>query len=305
VSSAVDSLKTRESTAFHTPLIPRILECWHLLSLDAPTVAALWSWFFARAMRIDLPWHAPLLLALGTWLVYVADRILDGTRANPSTALRERHRFHAHHRKAFLTASAAVGVALLWLIAARMSANARYEDTVLFSAALLYLVLVHKPRLGGTSWLPKELAVGIVFAAATAVPAWSRLGAKPHSGRLALFPAVAAFSALCWLNCIAIERWENLTPTGRLQSTDAHTTTRWATEHFRLLTLFLAAISAALASASIISSPGTVALYIAVTIAALCLTAIDLYREKLSSLNLRVAADAALLTPLILIPLLR
>jgi hypothetical protein len=320
VPTAVDSLKTRESTAHRTSLLPRILERWHLLSLDAPTVAALWAWFFARAMHIDLPWHAPLLLALGTWLVYVADRILDGTRPTPSSPLHERHRFHTRHRKAFLIASLAVGSVVLWLIVARMSANARYEDTVLFTAALLYLVLVHKPsprRIGapgdrssslgwGTSWLPKELAVGIVFAAATAVPAWSRLpGPALNASRATLLPAVVLFAALCWLNCVAIERWENLGLTGHLQSADTHATTRWIAKYFRPIALSLAAISATFASASIASSPGSLAVYIAVMIAALCLATIDLFRRKLSSLHLRVAADAALLTPLILIPLLR
>ena len=305
MATAVDSIKTRESTALPISLFPRVLERWHLLSLDAPTVAALWSWFFARAMHIELPWHAPLLLALGTWLVYVADRILDGTRMDPSSPLRERHRFHARHRKAFLTAGAAVGAALLWLIIARMSANARFEDTVLFSAALLYLVVVHKPRLGGTGWMPKELAVGIVFAAATAVPAWSRLASGPYSERFALFPAVATFAALCWLNCVAIERWENLNPSGRLQSSDAHSTTRWAVEHFRPVTLILAAISGTLTVASALWKPEAVSVYLAVTTAALCLAAIDHLREKISRLHLRVAADAALLAPLILLPFLR
>jgi len=328
VPTAVDSLKPRESTAPNPTLWPRIFERWHLLSLDAPTVAALWSWFFARAMRLELPWHAPLLLALGTWLVYVADRILDGTRTSPASPLRERHRFHARNRKAFLSASVVVGCTLLWLIVARMSANARCEDTILFAAALLYLVLVHKSHPGRTgapgdrssslgwktgapgdrssslgwetTWLPKELAVGIVFAAATAVPAWSRL----HSGRTALFPAIALFAVLCWLNCVAIERWENPPPDGDLQSSHAHGTTRWATKHFRATTLFLALISAAFASASIISNPGTPAVYLAVMTAALCLAAIDLFRERLSEIHLRVAADAALLTPLIFIPLL-
>jgi hypothetical protein len=186
-----------------------------------------------------------------------------------------------------------------------MSANARYEDTVLFSAALLYLVLVHKPRTRQTSWLPKELAVGIVFAAATAVPAWSRLSSGLHSERPALFPAVALFAALCWLNCVAIERWENLTPTGHLQSHDTHSTTRWVADRFQPVTLSLAVISAAVASAAITSNPETLPLYLAVTTGALCLTAIDVFREKLSSIHLRVAADAALLTPLIFIPLLR
>jgi hypothetical protein len=306
VATAVDSLKPSESAAQRTSLWPQILERWHLLSLDAPTVAALWCWFFARAMRIDLPWHAPLLLALGTWFVYAADRILDGSRANPSSPLRERHRFHARHRGAFLAAGVIGGCALLWLIAARMTANARFEDAVVFSAALLYLVLVHQPPLGAVSWptpnrLPKELAVGVVFAAATAVPAWSRL----HSERQRLFPAVALFAALCWLNCVAIERWENLAPDEQLRSPDAHPSTRWAVEHFRAVALVWAAVAAAFASASIASIPRTLAVYLALTTSALCLAAIDLYREKLSSLHLRIAADAALLTPLIFLPLLR
>ncbi len=303
------ALEPRESTALPTSLWPRIFERWHLLSLDAPTVAAIWSWFFARTMRIDLPWHAPLLLALGTWLVYVTDRILDGTRADPSTPLRERHRFHARHRKAFLTAAAAAGCALIWLIVARMSANARYEDTVLFSAALLYLVLVHKPRLGGTHWLPKELAVGIVFAAATAVPAWSRLNSGPHSERPALFPAVAIFAALCWLNCVAIERWENLTSIGQLDSPDAHSTTRWAADHFGFVASAIAILSGipavilALLSGSA-ALRETVPIYAAGVTAALALALLDRHRNSFSTLQLRIAADLALLTPLLFVPFL-
>ncbi len=307
--TAVDSLARRESTALRTSVFSRIIECWHLLSLDAPTIAALWSWFFARAMRIELPWHAPLLLALGTWLVYVADRILDGTRSTPSSPLRERHHFHARHRKAFLIAGGAAGVALLWLIVARMSANARYEDTVLFAAALLYLVLVHKPRTGRTSWLPKELAVGIVFAAATAVPAWSRLGSGLHSERTALFPAVALFAAVCWLNCVAIERWENLTPDGHSQSPGAHYTTLWAARNFAFVASAIVAISGI--AAVILTGLSTVwawreaaTIYLASGAAALTLAILDHHRKSLSTLQLRIAADLALLTPLLFLPFL-
>ena len=305
MSTVVDSLKPRESTALRTSLWLRLFERWHLLSLDAPTVAALWSWFFARAMHIDLPLYAPLLLALGTWLVYVADRILDGTRADPSTPLRERHRFHARHRRVFLTAAVAAVGALIWLILARMSANARYEDTVLFAAALLYLVLVHKPRLGGIGWLPKEIAVGIVFAAATAVPAWSRL----DSGRAALFPAVAIFAAVCWLNCVAIERWENLSPTGKLPSSDAHSTTHWVADHFGLMASALSLLSGILVVALTFGSTSlglrkTIPIYLAALAAALVLALIDRQRDSFSTLHLRIAADLALLTPVLFLPFL-
>jgi hypothetical protein len=255
-------------------------------------------------MHLDLPWHAPLLLAIGTWLVYVADRILDGSRADPYAPLRERHLFHARHRNTFLVAAVAAGSFLIWLIFARMSANARYEDTVLFAAALLYLVLVHKPRFGGINWLPKELAVGIVFGAATAVPAWSRL----DSGRVALFPAVSIFAALCWLNCVAIERWENLAPDGSLQSPDAHTTTRWAAKHFRPAALLLAAFLGIAISLGMTYRPAdfqkTLPIYLAALAANLALALIDRRRQSFSTLHLRIAADLALLTPLLFLPFL-
>jgi hypothetical protein len=304
VATAVDSVSPREellTTA--SPSHISILEAWHLLSLDAPTVAALWSWFFARAMRIDLPWHAPLLLALGTWLVYAADRVFDGLRAKPIAPLRQRHLFHARHRKTFAAAAIAVGAGLIWLIVARMTPAARYEDTVLFLIALAYLSIVHKPGTKPSAWLPKELAVGLVFAAATAVPAWSRL----QSGRATLLPAIAIFAALCWLNCVAIERWENLAPNGNLQSPDAHATTRWTAEHFRLTACSLAAISAILCDVEFLRSPppnssSTSAIYLSAAFTAMCFAVIDRRRARFSPIGLRIAADAVLLTPIFLLP---
>jgi hypothetical protein len=296
-----DSLQPGESTAPHRPLWARPFEYWHLLSLDAPTVAALWAWFFARAMRVELPWHAPLLLALGTWLIYVADRLLDGAHRNPATPLQQRHLFHRKHRRAFLAAALAAACLLLWLIVMRMTASARREDTVLFAAALLYLVLVHKPRAGAANWLPKELAVGIVFAAATAVPAWSRIDG---AGRRALLPGVSLFALLCWLNCVAIERWENLSPSATSETPEVHLTTHWAANHFRTVALILAGVSAIAAIAAILRIYKTADMYIAISLTAVCLALTDLYRENLAGLHRRIAADAVLLTPLLFLPFL-
>ena len=58
-------------------LVSTSLRYWHLLSLDAPTVAGLWCWAFGRAVRLHLSPRLPVALALGTWLFYVADRLLD------------------------------------------------------------------------------------------------------------------------------------------------------------------------------------------------------------------------------------
>jgi len=249
-------------------------------------------------MHLHLFWHAPLLLAIGTWLVYVADRLLDGSRPWATTRLRARHHFHSRHRTTFLTAAGAAVCLLIWLIVTHMKPEARHEDTVLFSAALLYLVAVHKPQLAKNGRLPKELAVGVVFACATAVPAWSRL----NSGRATLLPAVGLFAGLCWLNCVAIERWESprcatLSPI----LSESHPTTRWAANRFRGVLLSFGGVAAILA---ILQPHATTPIYLAMMIAAACLAFIDANRERFSTLGLRIAADAALLTPVLFLPFL-
>ena len=264
-----------------------IFEWWHLLSLDAATVAALWCLAFARATGVHLPLLAPLLLFAGTWLIYVADRILDGL--HPHTVLRKRHYFYARHRSAFLPAAAIVSCILAWLILTRMQPSVRREDTLLFAAALVYFALVHLRR--AEHWLPKEMAVGVIFAAATAVPAFARLGPP----RLRLLAPVLLFAALCWLNCVAIESWERgLRSSGRQQSSPPHVSTRWVARHLR-------AVAACLALAAILTPaavPVRLALSLPVAASACALFLLDAASPRLSPLHLRIAADAALLTPL-------
>jgi hypothetical protein len=277
--------------------ISAIFQWWHLLSLDAPTVAALWAWGIARAVNIELPWSALLLLASGTWLVYVADRILDGLRFESSGQLRERHFFYARHRGKAVAGGVVVCLVLLWLIATRMNATARREDTALFAVALAYFCLVHLCRLGIERWFPKEAAVGALFALAVAVPAWSRL----QGHRAALIPVVTLFALLCWLNCIAIEKWER--PPGEKSSVLttglAHATTRWAQRHFFFVSSGIALLAAVACIRSDLSAApvAMTALYLACTISAALFLALD--RSRLSSVQLRIAADAILLTPLL------
>ena len=55
---------------------PAPLRLWHLTSLDAPTVAVVWSLSFAWVVGVHLPKWVPVLLAIGTWVAYVGDRLL-------------------------------------------------------------------------------------------------------------------------------------------------------------------------------------------------------------------------------------
>jgi hypothetical protein len=282
-----------------------LAEWWHLLSLDAPTVAALWSWFFARAMHLRLSFVPALLLGLGTWLLYVADRILDGLRQRPGELLQERHRFHARHRTAFLVAASILVVLLAWFVLTRMHPEARRDDAWLAAFAILYLFAVHRRTTSeypNAPRLPKELAVGILFAAATAVPAWSRLSAGAGLGKAQLAPAVVFFAMLCWINCVGIEKWEACSP-AHLVCAKQHASTRWASLHLRPIVTMIALFS--LAAALLAPSRGLMAVYLAALLSSGLLFALDTRSSRLSPLHLRIAADAALLTPLAFFPIAR
>jgi hypothetical protein len=270
--------------------LSNLAEWWHLLSLDAPTVAALWAWFFARAMHLHIPRFAPLLLALGTWLLYVADRILDGLRQGEP--LHERHRFHARHRTAFLAAASLLAVLLAWAVFTRMRPEAIRDNSWIGIFALIYLFAVHR-RPAFT--LPKEVAVAILFAAAVAVPAWSRLGAGNGLGREQLAPAVVCFAGLCWINCVSIEKWE---AGGSVTST-----ARWASLHLRRIVTMIALFS--LVAALLAPSRGLMTVYLAALLSSGLLLVLDARSSQLSPLHLRIAADAALLTPLAFFPFAR
>jgi hypothetical protein len=258
---------------------------WHLLSLDAPTVAALWAWFFAHSMRLHFAPLQAFPLAMATWLLYVSDRILDGFHPANAQLLRERHHFHARHRTAFLIAGSLLLAFLAWVVVTQMRPEALRDNLILGLATLAYLLAVHHRR---SPRLPKELAVAIIFAAATAVPAWSRLGAR--LGKEQLAPAVLFFAGLCWVNCVGIEKWE---------SGQAHISTRWAGLHLRAIVTTIAIFS--LTGALFAPSRGLMAVYLSALLSSLLLFVLDARSKHWSPLHLRIAADAALLTPLALL----
>ncbi len=278
-----------------------MLEWWHLLSLDAATVAGLWAYAFGRAMGLHLPVMAPLLLATGTWMIYVGDRILDGLHPQTTGGMRKRHYFYAEHRGAFLLCGLVVGTCLAWLILTRMQPLVRREDTILFVGAAVYFYIIHSRGRRVERWLPKELVVGVLFAAATAVPTWARVPGR----HLRLLPAVVLFAGLCWLNCVAIEWWEHQGTPRRSEaaSQEAHVSTRWAARYLRRAAAGFAGASLVLAAVAYHGPEPEVAwLEIALLVSSLLYILLDVFRRRLTSLELRIAADAALLTPLLFLP---
>lgn len=264
--------------------VPRALHLWHLASLDAPTVAVVWTLAFAWVAGVELDRWVLVLLASETWTVYVADRLLDARHAIRSgrlDALRERHYFHWRYRRLLIPVACATAAIAADLISRRMPFAVRSRDSLLVTAALIYFSGVHSAT-ELPQWLrklaSKELLVGLLFTAGCAAPTLSR----PHFSRGPFFACLVFFVALAWLNCTAIESWESSINQTRVF----------------LHTFVLGVICIAASGAFVFMDVRASALSCSAAISALLLSLLDRTRTNISSLTLRTLADLVLLTPL-------
>jgi hypothetical protein len=196
------------------------------------------------------------------------------------------------------------------MVFTRMNSQALKDDLFLSVFALLYFFFIHAENRFGrvtarSNWLPKELAVGILFAAATAVPAWSRMSEYPELEKARLAQAVILFAVLCWINCVAIEKWEagRPSPAGNQRLAAAHPSTQWAGAHLKSIVCAIALFS--IAGAWFGGTSGLDEVYLAAFLSSGLFLALDAQRPFLSPLSLRIAADAALLTPLAIFSILK
>ena len=287
----------------------RALHLWHLLSLDAPTIATLWTWFIARAAGVHLPASGLAAMFLSVWTLYAADRLLDArplfTNPHHTHNLEARHLFHHRHATRFLTIIAIVAVALVILVHDLLP-QALHLYVVLATLLATWFLLIHASA--PDHRLPKELAVGLFFPAALFIPTVAR---RPDL-RLPLLPHALLLGALCALNCLAIYAWEHppagiaahpeVHPDTQPEAT-AHWTTRYATRHLTTLatTLTLASLTLAFVTRHTTLWP----LALAISLSVLILLILDRTHHHLTPLTLRATADLALLTPMFcLIPVL-
>jgi len=275
-----------------------LLRGWHLLSLDAPTVAVTWCAAFSSVVGVPLGlpsgrWPV-VFLSLATWLCYVGDRVQDSRSALAGPELRARHRFYGNWwrngRGSLITLLSVAAVACAATGLLGLSSSLLVDYVALTLASLLYFAWVHSGRERTARVLAKEAAVAIIFALGCILPAWSSASSALRSQ---LLPAGVLFALLCWLNCVAIERWE-----GRgVVAAHAHPSTHWAARH--LSALLIASALAAVALTVVrhtVGRPTALAPYLAC--AFLLLAALERWRLRLSVDSLRIFADVALLTPL-------
>ena len=257
-------------SALPVAIRPTRIWLWpNLLSLDAPLVAVLWQILFARCFQVPVDALAAILLLLTVWLIYVADRTLDAWKGDCHSP---RHEFYRNHWRTLLPVWLAVLALTGWLAAVHLSPSLFLRGVVLLAAVGVYFAVVHGRILRG----PKEAAVGVLFALGASLEAWSKVKTPADVATILLF------SGLCWINCIAIQRWEG----ERLD---------WSPS----------------AAALVLGCAAGVLLYAhrpvlggAELASAFAFLLLDRVRRKLSADAVRVLADVALLSPLLFLPII-
>ena len=258
-------------SALSAPAAPARLWLWpNLLSLDAPLVAVLWQILFARCFQVPVDALAAVLLLATVWLIYAADRTLDAWRGDVHS---RRHEFYQHHWRGLLPVWMTILGLTAWLAAERLPPGLFLNGLILLAAVGVYFALVHSSVLR----LHKEAAVGVLFALGASLVAWGKVRTPADVMTILLF------SGLCWMNCIAIQKWEG-------EKLD------WSPS---VAAIFLGCAAAALLYAH---RPVLGGAELASAVAFLLL---DRVRPRLSADAVRVLADVALLSPVLFLPLVR
>ncbi len=254
----------------------------NLLSLDAPAVAVLWQILFARCFGVPVDALAALLLLVTVWLIYSADRTLDAWRGECDT---QRHEFYRRHWRDLLPLWVAVLGLAGWLAAIHLKPGLFLRGTILLTAVATYFAVVHcrfhfrfhpfaLAGAGTRSRWPKEAVVGVLFALGASLVAWGKVKTSADAATILLF------SALCWMNCVAIQKWEG-------EGLD------WSPG----------------IAASLLACAAGILLYAhrpvlggAEMASACAFLLLDRVRPRLSADALRVLADVALLSPVLFLP---
>jgi len=264
----------------------------NLLSLDAPLVAVLWQILFARCFHASPDSLPAVLLVLAVWLIYAADRALDAWSGNGRLP---RHEFYRRHWKSVLPLWVTVLAFTTWLASAYLPAVLFHRGLALLAAIGIYFGIVHlAPERIRRVW-PKEAAVAVLFALGASIATWTKVQSTADTLSILLF------SCLCWINCVAIEHWEN----ERWQSAG------WSRQAgdepkevgaFLGLPIGVAALFVGVAALLFLSEHRPV-IGGAETASALAFVWLDRARRRLSADALRVLADVALLSPIFFLPL--
>jgi hypothetical protein len=263
------------------------------LSLDAPLVAVLWQELFARKLRVTLDWHDPVLIAFAVWIVYAADRWIEGWRLDLGTVQTRRHEFYIRNRwPVFWTGIFAI-VATTVIAITRLDGREFKAGFILLIPTLLYLFshqLVHRHH---PLRIPKEIVIAAIFAIGCSL---APAVVAPENIPSLLVP-VTLFGLLCFANCALIASWEKDVDTSHGQTSLAlQLKDRRALIHALPWLLCVAGLASAFFDRSP-THPGAWC----TAASGLLLGLLDLAQPRLGRETARAWVDFTLMTPVVLL----
>ncbi|HTJ77871.1 MAG TPA: hypothetical protein VL357_02650 [Rariglobus sp.] len=311
LANGYSGLKT--STAMSQSFKPGNPYWWQwltVLSLDAPLVALAWQTLFARILKVELPWQQPVLLGLAVWVIYAADRWIEGWRLSPETVLTQRHHFYILWRwPVFMIGLAVIlvglGLAVVWLPGREWAAS-----TVLAIPTAVYLLshqFFHREHPGR---IPKELCIAALFPLGTALaPIVFALPTILHGqslveiivGRLeALWIPLGLFGLLCLANLVLISAWET-----EVDAQHGQTSLALQFSHRLGLIRSLPWLLACLGAAVSVGMHGIDRVAgICATVSAILLGVLDYVEPRIGRQAARIFVDLTLLSPAVALLLL-
>ena len=262
----------------------------NLLSLDAPLVAVVWLYLFARTWGVNYhPGHEYMVLGLAVWVLYVSDRLLDAYLHGDAPRCKARHHFHRKHWRKFLGAAVLAGITALAMVLTK-SPMAIYSylvvEAILVSGFFAFVTFASAAE----DEIPyaKNILAGAAFAFGTAMVAHVYL--YDRGIRDLLFSReFIGFAVLCILNISAIDLWEHAdrSPDLEVQATDELSLT------LPLALLGAASLFFALQNEAQSSRP----FFYSILTGAALLHILNRTRARFSMESLRVLADLAMVAP--------
>lgn len=147
----------------------------NVVCLDAPLVAALWQWCFARSFRLNFLIGSRPVLFLTAWLIYLIDRFVDSISLPINSAKTLREAFCFRHKNVWMGMILVVASLDAGFIFARLDHSVFMVGIFLSVVAAVYLTINFAFN---KLWRPipvKEIAIGFVFAAGTLVSFWPQV----------------------------------------------------------------------------------------------------------------------------------
>ncbi|HKB89548.1 MAG TPA: hypothetical protein VKC60_03405 [Opitutaceae bacterium] len=262
-----------------------------VLSLDAPAVALAWQWLFARTAGVTLSWAHFLALGAAVWLVYAADRWIEGWSLTPGKIRTQRHHFYQRWRWPVFTLWVIVLLATTTICLRFLSRREILGGMALAVPVLAYL-LSHQWLHRGHPWrVPKEICVAVIFALGTS------LFPLTTSGIHMPIAPIVLFGWVCFTNCTLIATWEREVDVIHGQTSLALQFN--VTERFSRWLPWTVAASAILIAFE--SSPLPRSALLCVGLSSLMLGMVNQLESRIGRELARVLADAVLLTPLLVL----